>query len=109
MSVFRGVLEGPFWPLVRNLVDFGVLLGLAFAQFGPLELQKALVAQPLAEHIALNAAGNPFLHSLTLLLPHLQRGGTCAAHGILLNIEDFQSKYRFQNRSQSQLIFLLDF
>ena len=28
---------------------------------------------------------------------------------ILLKIEDFQSKYRFQNRSQSQLIFLLDF
>ena len=32
-----------------------------------------LVGQSLAEHNALNVAGNPFLHSLTLFVSTLQR------------------------------------
>ena len=42
----------------------------------------AFCVQVLDLHNALIAAGNPNWHSLKLFVPSLQRGGTCAAHGM---------------------------
>ena len=63
-------------------------------------VNTSTITKPWQEHqkpdlrVAWISAGNPSHNSLQLLIPPLQRGGTCAAHGIEAKIAILAPKTR---------------
>ena len=76
-----GSILPPFW--MKFLVIFVPCIRFGNACFVlPLVDHHGFFVHPLALHNALIAAWNPYWVSLGLFVHPLQRGGTCAAHGM---------------------------